>query len=412
MRVLIVSSFHYPGDGVSTYSSLLSSTLRDQGHETAFFAMQDDRNLPDPNSDLFVSNINFVELNSRKSLKSGLAVLLRVIYSVEARTKFRRMLERFQPDIVHLQAFHHFISPSIVFEAKKQNIPVLFTLHDFKMVCPNTSMINDRFGAICEACGDGQYFMPIIKRCKKGSLTASAVACVEAYAHRLMKVRDAVDAYVSPSLFLKNKFAQHGFPASKIAHIPNPLAESAFCNPGSSGEYLLFLGRLDPTKGIRELVKSCELAPGVKLKLAGRIAPGMAAEIPARLPGNVEYLGMKEGRELQDVVLGSIAVVVPSVWYENQPYSILEAFAAGKPVIASDLGGMTELVKHNERGLLVPPGDVPGLARAMLWICGNPQEVARMGRNAQGYARSRHGLDAFYENIMKQYNELLQSKAR
>ena len=130
MRILIVNAFHFPGGGDSTYAFNLAALLRGKGHKVAFFAMQDGRNISDENSDLFVSHIDFAQLNRRKSLMSGLKIMRRVIYSTDARTKFGRLIKRFQPDIVHLQNIHAHITPSVIFEAKAQGLPVVWTLHD------------------------------------------------------------------------------------------------------------------------------------------------------------------------------------------------------------------------------------------------------------------------------------------
>ena len=407
MRVLIVSPYHYPGDGVATYAFSLSELLKRSGHETAFFAMEDERNLPDPNSDLFVSHIDFIELSRHKGVLAGLTVLGRVIYSREARRKFGKLLDRFHPDVIHTQGFQHFMSPSIIFEANKRRIPVVHTLHDFKMICPNTSMINDRTGAVCEACKSGRYYMPVIKRCKKGSLAASTVASVEAYADVFMGVRGRISAYISPSEFLRNKFIEHGFPEGNLHHIPNVLSEDTFTEDVTGGDYILFIGRVDPLKGVRELIQASRQTPEVQVKIAGRIAPSMADEVPSSLPSNVEYVGLKSGNELRSLVAGALALAVPSTWYENQPFSILEAFAAGKPVIASDLGGMTELVRQRERGVLVQPGNVEELAEAMRWMWSHPGELHVMGQNARQYVRMEHSEDQHYARLMEVYRRAL-----
>lgn len=407
MRVLIVSGFHFPGDGVATYAFNLSALLQSHGHEIAFFAMQDERNIPNANSDLFVSHINYNELNKHKNVKASLRVLSRVIYSPEARHKFALMLDRFNPDIIHTQGFLHFMSPSIIFEANRRKIPVVNTLHDLKMICPNTSMLNDRLGVICEACKPGKFYMPVLKRCKKGSIAASFIASMQAYSNKLMGTRGRINAYVAPSMFLLNKYVEHGFPQDNLHHIPNMLLDEAFMEGGTGGDYILFIGRVDPLKGVRELMQAARQVPDIRIKIAGRIAPSMADEVPSQLPANVEYVGLKSGEELRDLVAHSLAIAVPSTAYENQPFSILEAFATAKPVIASDLGGMTELVKHQERGLLIAPGDVDGLAQAIAWMSSNPAEAQTMGRNAYEYARKEHSSVEHYNRIMRLYDSLV-----
>jgi glycosyltransferase involved in cell wall biosynthesis len=405
-RILFINTRHFYGGGDSTYTFNLADLLRSKGHEVAFFAMRDERNLPDPNADLFVSFINFRELNRRKSLATGLQVLRRVPYSTEARRKFGQMLDRFMPDVVHLQNIHAHITPSVIFEAKQRGLPVVWTLHDYKLICPNSHFLIDATGEICEACGEGAYYQAVLKRCKKGSLLASAMAALEAYAHRLMRVRERVDAFLAPSAFLRDKLIKRGFALEKVHHLPYVLPAGMFHNCDRDEGYLLFLGKLEPIKGIRPLLEACRLAPEVRLILAGRVEEPLASELPTLLPPNAQYVGMKQGEELRQLLHNALAVVLPSLWYENQPFSILEAFACGKPVVASNLGGMTELVAHEERGLLVRSGDVQALAQAMRWMVAHPTEARKMGQMAYSYVLAQHGPKQHYQRLMDLYGQV------
>jgi glycosyltransferase involved in cell wall biosynthesis len=407
MRILLVNTRYFYGGGDSTYTFNLAEVLRNKGHDVAFFAMQDDRNLPNPNSDFFVSNVDFKELNQKKSIFTGLQVAIRVIYSTEARQKFAKVLDRFKPDIIHLQNIHGHITPSTIFEAKKRNLPVVWTLHDYKMICPNTHFLIDATNEICEACGNGHYYQAVLKRCKKNSLLASVMACMEAYAHRIMGLRNLPDYFLTPSAFLRNKLIERGFSPDKAIHIPLFLPDEMFNDVGHDGGYLLFIAKLDPLKGIYPLLEACKKAPEVSLKIAGRADDIIAAQLPSLLPRNAEYVGMKQGKELRQLLLGTRAVLLPSLWYENQPFSITEAFAAGKPVIASDLAGMTELVKNGERGILVLPGDVKALAEAMDWMNAHPLKAKEMGENAREYAIREHSAQKHYERILGIYESLI-----
>ncbi len=406
-RIILVNTRHFYGGGDSTYTVNLADLLRRKGHEVAFFAMQDERNLPDPNSDLFVSHIDFRQLNRNKSVFTSFQVAGRVIYSREARQNFAKVLDRFQPDIIHLQNIHSHISPSVIFEAKKRNLPIVWTLHDYKMVCPNTHFLIDATGEICDACGNGHYYQAILKRCKKGSIFPSTLAAMEAYAHRVMGIRSLPDYFVAPSTFLREKMIGAGLSPTKIIHVPYLLADEMFTGEGYDSGYILFMARLEPLKGIHTLVEGARLAYNVLLKIAGRGDASVAAQLISMIPPNAEYVGMKQGDELRQLLLRARAVVLPSLWYENQPFSIIEAFAAGKPVIASDLGGMTELVKDGERGLLVPPGDVKALGKAMKWMADHVDEARMMGKNARKYAIREHSAQKHYDRLMKVYEMVL-----
>ncbi len=407
MKILLVNTRHFPGGGDSTYTFNLSELLCRNGHETAYFAMQDPRNIPDPNADLFVSNIDFRELNKQKSITNGVRVVSRTIYSTEARRKFRVLLDRFQPDIIHLQNIHSHITPSILFEAKQCKLPVVWTLHDYRMTCPNSHYINDRTGEICEACRNGRFYNAVLKRCKKGSLAASGIAAFETYVHLLMGVDRQTDAYLTPSAFLKRKMVENGFREDRVFHLPLFLTQQNFWSGEEDGGYILFLGKLEAIKGIEVLIEAARRAPNVAVTIAGRVEEPLASRLPDILPGNAAYVGLKHGQELADLTRNALAVVVPSIWYENQPFSILEAFAAGKPVIASDLGGMTELVANRERGLLVKPGDAAGLAEAMNILAANRDFAKEMGRSARKYALDNHSGEKHYQSLMQIYDRVL-----
>ncbi|MEW5803131.1 MAG: glycosyltransferase family 4 protein [bacterium] len=403
MKILFANTRHFPGGGDSTYTFNLARLLTKMGHEAAFFAMQDPRNIPDANSDLFVSYIDFKELNRKKSLYNGLNTLSRAIYSREARKNFSQILDRTKPDIVHLHGIHAHITPSIIFEAKKRNLPVIWTLHDYKMVCPNTHFRIDATNEICEACGKGAFWHAILKRCKKNSLLASSMAAVEAYIHILMGVWNRVDFFLSPSAFLKDKLVEHGLPASKIVHLPLFLPKELFYYENCDEGYLLFMGRLDPIKGIYPLLKACHLASEARLILAGRVEEPISSQLPELLPPNAHYVGMKQGDELRHLLVRSRAVILPSLWYENQPFSLTEAFAAGKAVIATNLGGMIELVTRSQGGLLVPPADIEALAKAIQWMSSHPKEAHQMGTEARKYASRVHSAEVHYQELMEIY---------
>lgn len=399
MRILIVNTRHYYGGGDSTYTFNLANLLRQNGDEVTFFAMQDERNLPDPNSDLFVSHIDYRQLNQNKNPLTVTKVLTRSIYSTEAREKFSKLLDRVQPDIVHLQNIHAHITPSIIFEAKKRGLPVVWTLHDYKLVCPNAHFLIDTSGTICEACRGGRYYQAVLKRCKKGSHLASLMASIEAYAHQVMGIRGLVDLFLAPSAFLRNKLIENGFPPEKVVHMPLFLRKDQFEDNGKDEGYLLFLGKIDSIKGIEVLAEAARRAPEVEVLLAGRADDQKAENMLANLPPNAHYLGMKSGQELKDLLHGARTLVLPSLWYENQPFVILEAFAAGKPVIASNLGGMKELVKDRERGLLVEPRDPESLSIAMKWVVDHPTESRNLGHNAFQYVISNHSPEIHYEKL-------------
>ena len=342
MKILLVNTRHFRGGGDSTYTLNLADLLREAGHEVDFFAMEHEKSLPDPNADLFVSHIDFKELNKKKTPGRMLKVAVRAVYSREARTKFGQMVDRLKPDMIHLQNIHAHLTPSVILEAKKRDLPVVWTLHDFKLICPNSHFLIDRTGEICEACLSGGFYQAALKRCKKGSLLASLMASCEAYAHRWMGVLSKVDVFLSPSAFLAGKMIEGGLPAEKVKHLPLFLLQTMFGQipeDQEDGGYILFIGHLTRIKGIYPLLAATKLVPEVPLILAGMADESVLEALPRELGPRAKYVGLKHGEELWRLLKEARAVVVPSLWYENQPFSITEAFSVGKPVIASDYGG-------------------------------------------------------------------------
>jgi glycosyltransferase involved in cell wall biosynthesis len=406
LKILMVNTRHFFGGGDSTYTFNLAELLSNQGHDIAFFAMQDNRNLPDTHADFFVTPIDFRDLNQHKTLVNGIKVLTRTIYSTEARQKFAKLLDQFNPDIIHLQNFLGHITLSILFEAKQRGLPVVWTLHDYYLACPNAHFLIDRTSEICEACRGGHFYQAIVKRCKKDSMLASGMAAFVAYSNRWMGILKKVDMFISPSNFLKSKLLENGIDEKLVHHIPLFLPERNFFEAEQDQGYLLFLGKLEAIKGINILIEATQRAKEVPLIIAGSVSEPLTSRLDKILPVNAKFVGLKHGLELKNLIHNALAIVLPSIWYENQPYSILEAFASGKPVIASNLGGMTELVTHQERGLLVKPGDPIALAEAFHWADSNQSLMREMGRNARNYALQNHSQESHYQSLMNIYRQV------
>lgn len=405
--ILIANTRHFYGGGDSTYALNLGKLLRGKGHNVSYFAMMDSRNIEDRNSDLFVSHIDFRELNRNRSILNGLMVLSRSIYSIEAEKKFAKLIDREKPDLIHLQNIHAHLTPSIIVEASRRDIPVVWTLHDYKLVCPNSHFLIDKTNQICEDCSRHRYYKAIFHRCKKNSLLASFAACSEAYIHNFLRFGSMVDAYLCPSRFLQLKLINEGYSKAKTIHLSYFLDGNQLNCTREDRGYILFLGKLESIKGIYYLLEAAKENPLINVKLAGNLDPVNSKHIQKLFSSNIDYLGMKYGDELSSLTSLSRVVVLPSIWYENQPFSILEAFAHGKPVIASRLGGMIELVKDGERGLLVEPGNAAELATAMKWMIDHPVEAQKMGENALAYVQQNHSEATHYEQLMTIYESII-----
>lgn len=407
-KILFANYRFFPGAGDVTYLWNLEELLKSKGYSVSFFSMNHPMNRFDQNNDLFMEYIDFRSLNENKNIHNAFKVLSRVFYSKEARQKFSKLLDRIQPDIIHLHNIHHHISPSIIFEGEKRKIPIVWTLHDFKLICPNTSFVIDKTNEICELCRDGRYYHATIKKCKKNSLLASTTAAIEGYIHQSMKISQKIDLFISPSQFLREKFIDYGFNPNKIAHLPLfPFLEEPINNERHYGDYFLFMGRINPRKGYQILNKACKINNNIKVIFSGFPEAPWVEELTSSLAANARYVGLKNSQELSELIKNARAIIVPSICYENQPFAVLEAFYFGKPVIASNLGGLVELVKHKERGLLFRTGDADELAHAMHWMMENINAVCEMGENAAKYVIENHTPESHFKQLNTIYNELM-----
>lgn len=372
MKIVLVNKFHWRKGGSETYYFALAEGLRSLGHEVHFFSMEDDRNEPCEDSDLFVSNRDY---NGPTSLASKVSAAASIVYSNEAKRKFQELCERVHPDIVHMNLVHRQITLSILDAPylKQNRIPILFTAHDYILVCPNYTML-DGSGRVCEACIDGRFSNCLKRKCVKGSTVKSGMALLEAEYLRLSRAYRKIDRVISPSRFLAHKMIEGGLASDRVIWMPNYLLDAdahaidAVEPVKTSKPYLLYFGRLSEEKGIEVLIEAFSKAKangiGFDLKVAGEGPLRQTLEEKSRhvcTSGAIEFLGFKTGDELRSLVKGAAFTVVPSTWYENMPYSVVESLAAGTPVIGSGIGGIPELIENGKTGLVASPGKVDDL---------------------------------------------------
>jgi len=408
MNVLLVNSFYYHRGGDCTYFFSLKDLLEKKGHKVIVFSMQHPQNFDSEYARYFVSHIDFAEEAQKKTLGARLKVLRRTVYSQEAKDKIEQLMSDEMPDVAHLQSIHHHITPSILYPLKKQRIPVIWTLHDFAIMCPNTTFYCR--GKICERCKRIRYYWPPLVRCKKSSFMASTMAAIENALHRIMKVYDLVDFFITPSRFLRNKLIEYGFERDKILHINNFVNMFSFDYKEHADNYYLFVGRLSEEKGLKTLIDAAFLVKTMKLKILGTgpLEKELVRYAKSKnMPGIVEFMGHVSRTDALEFLSKSSFAVVPSEWYENLPYSILEAFACRKPVIASRLGGIPALVADGVTGLMFEPSDAHDLAAKITWMSTHPQERQKMGRMARELLEKEYSPDRHYALLMEVYEMAL-----
>jgi len=401
MKVLLVNKFYYLRGGAERSVFETKRLLENRGHDVIPFSMVDDRNAPSPYGQYFVDHVEF---NTGHSVRQKLGIVPRVIYYREARRKLERLLRRERVDVAHLHNIAHQISPSILDSLRKYRVPVVQTLHDYKLICPTYTLLAG--GQVCQRCLGGHYYHAAVQRCNKGSLTASLLNVVEMYAHRAMGLyRRGIDLYLAPSRFLKNKLREDGLPRAPVMYLPNAIDAGQYQPRYGDDGYGLYFGRLSPEKGVHTLIRAMKGLKDIELRIIGE---GLQRDRLQRAVQednleNVRFCGPLYGDDLKTVLAGARFVVVPSECYENCPFSVLESFAMGKPVLGAAIGGIPELIDPGIDGLLFRPGDPIDLQRKMRQLDRDGEQRIAMGRRARQKVERLFGLTSHYRKLMQAY---------
>ena len=401
MTVLMCNKYYFVKGGAERYLFELSRILEARGHRVVPFAMQHERNEPSPFSDAFVSHEGF---DGRDGLGRRLRAAARVVYCAEARRRIEALVGRARPDVAHAHNIAHQLSPSILYGLAARGVPVVQTLHDYKLVCPNYAMFVN--GENCERCATWRYWNACVRRCMRGEAAASALVCVEAYLHRLLgSYARNVALFIAPSRSLRDRVVAHGVDPKKVVHLPYAIELSGYRPRYGDDGYAVFVGRLSTGKGVATLLRAAALARDVRLRVVGTgpLLPELESLKEREGLSNVEFVGYHTGEDLKDLVAGSAFVVVPSECHENSPLTVYEAFALGKPVVGSDAGGIPELVSDGEAGLLFPAGDREALADRMRVLWADRPRAAEMGRRARARVEREYSPERHYDAIMGIY---------
>jgi glycosyltransferase involved in cell wall biosynthesis len=336
--------------------------------------------------------------NHEVALTGRLRLAAETLWSRRTSREARELLRRFRPDVVHVHNTLPLVSPSLYWACAEAGVPVVQTLHNFRLACPQAMFLRD--GAVCERCV-GRLPWPAVRHgCYRDSHAQTAVVAGMLALHRgLGTYREKVARYIALNEFCRAKFIEAGLPADRIMVKPN-FAEIAPAGQQDGARHgFLFVGRLSPEKGIAALAQAWDGRTGASLRVAGTGPAG--GEIASR-PG-VAMLGALSQDSVQREMRAALALVMPSIWYENFPRTLVEAFGVGLPVIASRLGALAELVEDGVTGLLFAPGDPDALAERLRWAADNPQRMAWMGANARGRFEALYTPETNYARLIEIY---------
>ena len=402
MKILLINKFLFPkgGDAISTLTT--GKILSKYGHQVSLWGMDHPANPIYPFTDLFV---RYVDYEGDAGFFSRAGTAMNILYSFEAKKKMAVLLEHVKPDIVHLNNFAHQIGPSILDVIKRQRIPVVMTMRDYKMVCPTYSMLCK--SEICEKCRDGRFYHCGINRCTKGNLFKSLVNVSEMYLHhRILHIYDKIDLYISPSRFLKDKVEEMGL-KGEVVHLPNCVDVAGF-EAGFEWQEksIVYVGRLSHEKGVETLINAVKNIGDIWLKIIGDgpLKGVLEEKIRKENISNVAFLGYRAGKALHDEIRRSMFLVIPSEWYENNPRTVIEAFALGKPAVGARIGGIPELVRDWETGLTYTSGDVADLKEKITLMLKNKKKIPEMGKNARSLVERELNAELYYHNLMEIYD--------
>lgn len=350
MKILLINKFHYMKGGSERYYFTIAEAFKKQGYAVCFLAMQDEKNIECEQSKYFISNASV-----KGGIKSKLNMIMHIAYSKEAYKKTKELCEAEKPDLVILNLVHKQLTCSVIDAIKDYNkdLPIYWTMHDLICVCPAYTML-DGNGNICEKCLHGDFFNCEKNNCVHGSKLMSILSTYEANQIKKHGWYNMVDLFICPSIFYRDKLREGKITTGKIEWMRNPLPiDTKYELNNHDDKYILFFGRLSKEKGVKTLIDAMkDKNYTLKVLGTGPLEEELKDYVKSNNITNVELLGFKSGEELTNYVRNSRCVVLPSEWYENGPYSAMEAMALGKPLIVSNLGGLPELVEDGKNGFI------------------------------------------------------------
>ncbi len=393
-RVLIVNKYYYPRGGDCVCAMATEQLLRQRGHEVAVFAMDYPDNVPSEWSDRFASRADF-----GGGIGQKLKAVRRTLGMGDIRRSFSRMLDDFRPDVVHLNNIHSYLSPVIAEIAHRRGARVVWTLHDYKLICPAYTCLRD--GKVCQECFSGK--LPVLRhKCMKGSLAASAVAWLEALKWSRSRLERCTDTFICPSEFMRQKMIEGGFDPAKLVTLcnfvdPAKLSKMARRLETERDDYYCYIGRLSHEKGLPTLLQAASLLP-YNIKVAGTGPIEQELRERFQIFKNIEFVGFLDAAQVSELLARARFSVLPSEWYENNPLGLIESRCTGTPVAGARIGGIPELIDDN-CGMTFESGNPEDLSRTLRQMWEHPFDYSRIQRTAlQAFTPSAH-----YERLLQLY---------
>lgn len=341
--------------------------------------------------------------------KVGLAA--QAIWNRRKATRIGRLVADEKWDIVHVHNTLPLLSPTVFRAARRTGAATVHTLHNYRLVCPGATLF--RNGAVCEQCVGHFPWAGLKHRCYQGNLGATATVAAVTATHQLLGTyQNHIDRYIALTDFSRSVLLKAGLPAQKVVVKPNFLPEAPQV-ASAPGGYAFFAGRLSPEKGIRTLVAAWrDHNPRIPLHIAGDGPEAEVVREAAATCSEIRWLGRLPKAETAKAMASAAMVVIPSLWYEGFPLVVVEAFAMGKPIVASNLGSLGSIITHGETGWLFPTGDPAELASAVREAYANPARLAEVGLNARTEFNAHYSAENNYQQLVAIYGAALETRRR
>lgn len=395
MKILLVNKFLYPRGGAETYFLKLGKYFESKGHQVAYFGMYDEKNTVGNKEGLYTRNKDFHS--------GGLERILypfEIIYSVDAYRKMSRIIDSFQPDVIHLNNINFQLTPSVIDAAYKKKVPVVQTVHDSQMICPGHLLYRNK--ELCTKCIEKGKWNCAKDRCIHGSRVKSILGSIEGILYDKKSTYDKVSMYICPSRFIEGILHTNKRYIGKTMILPN-FIELPKTDKVEKKDYILYFGRLSEEKGIEIFLDVCRQLPEISFKIAGS---GPMEKACCGLP-NVEYVGMKTGESLNKLIAEARLAVCPSLCYENCPLSVLEAVSLGTPVMVSPRGGSKELVKDGQTGVLLSePVSAGQIAEKIRSLLQNEKKLTQMSEACRKEREAVLTVERYGEIVEKLYGKV------
>ncbi|MBR0696599.1 glycosyltransferase family 4 protein [Bradyrhizobium lablabi] len=397
LKVLFANKFFYLKGGAEAVMFDEIDLMKKHAVDVVEFSMCDPRNRPSKYGSYFVSLKDYRSTSRVARLRSALSF----INSREAADKISSLIRNEKPDIMHCHNVYHQLTPSIINAASRIKIPIVLTLHDYKLVCPVYTRLSN--GQVCTKCSDGHYEALLVQRCADGSIGRSVLLWGEARFHAAAGSYQRVDKFIAPSRFMRDAVVPR-LGEDKVVYIPNGVDTSRIEVSGQDDGFVLYLGRLSPEKGVETLLRA-HAGDNAAWRLVVAGAGPLLGNLQSRFP-LAEFTGHLTGEALEARLRDASMVVVPSEWHENNPLSILEAMAHAKPIVASHIGGIPELVSHGKTGLLFEPKNAQQLSSQIKLLLSDSDLRRKFGREARRIAETEYSLERHGAALLSLYQSL------